>query len=63
MYSTNGRSAEDYEVMPWLNAELSLVVRVCGRRIMGEDVSDRSLLDVTGLTLHDPLDESASGPR
>lgn len=26
---------------------------------MGEDVSDRSLLDVSGLSLRDPLDESA----
>jgi hypothetical protein len=59
MHSTKGCIAEDYEVMPWLNAELSLVVRVCGRRIMGEDVSDRSLLDVTELSLRDPLDESA----
>jgi hypothetical protein len=26
---------------------------------MGDDVGDRSLLDVTGLSLRDPLDESA----
>jgi FXSXX-COOH protein len=51
--------AEDYEVMPWLNGELSPVVRGCRRKIMGEDVSDRSLLDVSGLSMRDLLDESA----
>jgi hypothetical protein len=33
--------------------------RAEGWMIMGEDVSDRSLLDVSGLSLCDPLDESA----
>ena len=45
--------------VPGLNGELSQVVRVGGRRIMSEDVSDRSLLDVGGLGLCEPLDESA----
>jgi len=46
-------------VMPWINGGPSLVVRDCGRRLMGENVSDQSLLDVSGLGLCDPLDESA----
>jgi hypothetical protein len=59
IYSTTGCMAEDYEVMLRLNGELSLVVRSCGRGIMGEDVGDRSLLDVSGLSMSEPLDESA----
>jgi hypothetical protein len=59
MHSTNGCIAEDYEVMLRLNGELALVLRGSGRRIMGEDVSDRSLLDVSGLSMCEPLDESA----
>jgi hypothetical protein len=45
--------------MPCFNGGPSLVVRDCGRRLMGENVSDQSLLDVSGLGLCDPLDESA----
>jgi hypothetical protein len=59
IHSTNGSIAEDYEVMPWLDSELSLAIRGCGRRLMGGNVSDQSLLDVSGLGMCDPLDESA----
>jgi hypothetical protein len=57
--STSGCIAEDYEVMPWLDGELSLAIRGCRRRLMGENVSDQSLLDISGLGMCDPLDESA----
>jgi hypothetical protein len=59
-HSTNGRLSEEYETKPRLNGELSLVIRVCGRRIMSENVSDQSLLKVGGLGLCEPLDEDDS---
>lgn len=42
----------------WLDGELPLVIR-CRRAVMGEDVTDQSLVDVSGLNLGDSLDESA----
>jgi hypothetical protein len=43
----------------WLNEELSLVIRGRGRRLMSKDVTDHSLLDVSGLDMGEPLDGSA----
>ena len=43
----------------WLDGELSLVIRGRGRRLMSKDVTDQSLLDVSGLDLGESLDESA----
>jgi hypothetical protein len=37
----------------------ALVIRSCRRAIMGEDATDQSLLDVSGLGPEDWLDESA----
>lgn len=45
--------------MFWLDGELSPVIRGHGRRLMSEDVTDHSLLDVSGLDLGESLDESA----
>jgi hypothetical protein len=58
-YSTNRSVAGDYRKAFWLHGELSLVIRGRGRRIMSEDVTDQSLLDVSGLSIGEPLDESA----
>jgi hypothetical protein len=49
----------NYEVMLASGSEMPLMIRINGRRIMGEDVTDHGLLDVSGLSLDDPLDESA----
>jgi hypothetical protein len=43
----------------WLDGELSLVIRGRGRRLMSKDVTDHSLLDVSGLDMGEALDESA----
>jgi hypothetical protein len=58
-YSTNRSLAEDYRKAFWLDGELSLVIRGRVRRIMSEDVTDQSLLDVSGLGMGELLDESA----
>lgn len=42
-----------------LNEKLSLTNRDGGRRLMSEDVTDHSLLDVSGLGMGESLDESA----
>jgi hypothetical protein len=49
----------DYGVAFRLDGGLPPVIRSYRRAIMGEEVTDQSLLDVTGLTLGESLDESA----
>jgi hypothetical protein len=49
----------DYGVAFKLDGELPLVIRSYRRAIMGEDVTDQSLLDVSGLSMDESLDESA----
>jgi hypothetical protein len=50
---------EDYWITFWVDEDLALVIRGHRRRIMSEDVTDQSLLDVSGLDPGDSLDESA----
>jgi hypothetical protein len=49
----------DYGVAFRLHGELPPVIRSYRRAIMGEDVTDQSLLDVTGLDMVESLDQSA----
>jgi hypothetical protein len=49
----------DYRKAFWLDGELSPVIRGPGRRLMSENVTDQSLLDVSGLGMGESLDESA----
>jgi hypothetical protein len=57
-YSTNRRATGDYEKAFRLDGELSPAIRGRGRRIMGEDVTDQSLLDLSGLGMGEIVDES-----
>lgn len=57
--STTGHKVSDYEVILVSDSEMPLNDSHRRGRTMSEDVTDHGLLDLSGLSMDEPLDESA----